>query len=56
VRRICDALDREASQHATILLSSESYEVLFSIADDAVLAEFEPLAQVHDLTAVSSSK
>ncbi len=50
VRRVCEALDSQAQRHDFLLLTSESYEVLFSTAGRrALLPHFDALARSHDL-------
>ena len=49
-RQICEALDAEARRHDTMVVSSESYEVLFN--DDSgpeVLCHLEALARAHSV-------
>jgi hypothetical protein len=50
VRRLCDALDAYAQRDEVVVLSSESYEVLFSMTGRRdVLPHFDALARAHDV-------
>jgi hypothetical protein len=47
--RICAALDAQARHHDTLVVSSESYEVLFNDSGPEVLCHLEALARAHSL-------
>jgi hypothetical protein len=49
VQRICEALDAQAKQYDVLVVSSESYEVIFTQPGPAVLAHLEELARAHSL-------
>jgi hypothetical protein len=50
VRRLCDALDAYAPRDEVVVLSSESYEVLFSMTGRReVLPHFDALARAHEV-------
>jgi hypothetical protein len=50
VRRLCDALDTHAHRNETVVLTSESYEVLFSMdGRRSLLPYFDELARSHEL-------
>jgi hypothetical protein len=47
--QICEALDAQARRHDTMVVSSESYEVLFNDSGPEVLCHLEALARAHSV-------
>ncbi len=49
VQRICEALDAQAKHHDVLVVSSESYEVLFGQPGPGVMAHLDALASAHSV-------
>jgi hypothetical protein len=49
VQRICEELDAKAKRHDVVVVSSESYEVLFIQPGPAVLAQLDALGLAHSV-------